>query len=153
MYIKIDIEPVACPRPKVTRYATFYPKRYTQWRERMLIKLSPLPMIEEELLEIDLKFIMKRPKSKHRRKDLDQRYPHTKKPDIDNLIKGVFDALQKASVIREDSLIWRVSAQKEVASKSESPSIIIHIKRGGTSDNPSSSHITKQSKQTSRGIY
>ena len=104
--------------------------------------LSPLPKIEDSLLEIDLKFVMKRPKSKFRKKDPDQRYPHIKKPDIDNLIKGVLDCIQIANIISDDSIVWRVSAQKEVASKGESPCIVIHIKREGLQTNPS--QVTKQ---------
>ena len=136
MYIKIDIEPVACPRPKVTRYATYYPAKYTQFKQDITKKLSILPPITHTMLEIDLKFVMKRPKARYRNKDADERYPHTKRPDIDNLIKSVLDGLQTASIISDDSIVWRVSAEKWIASKSESPSIIIHIKKGGTKQIP-----------------
>lgn len=136
MYIKIEIAPVACPRPIVTRYATYYPKRYRTWRESMSAVLSPLPTIEAEALEIDLKFIMQRPKAKYRKKDADRRYIHTKKPDIDNLIKGVLDALQKSNVIHDDAIVYKVSASKYVAKKTENAAVIIHIKRGELTDSP-----------------
>ena len=80
---------------------------------------------------MDLKFIMKRPKSNYRKKDIDERYPHVKKPDIDNLIKSVLDSLQKSSIISDDSIVWRVSAEKHIAAKNENPAIIIHIKKEG----------------------
>ena len=150
MYIKIDIEPVACPRPKVTRYATYYPPKYTAFKQDITKKLSILPPLNHDILEIDLKFIMKRPKSRYRKKDADERYPHIKRPDIDNLIKSVLDGLQSSAIISDDSIVWRVSAEKWIASKSESPCIIIYIKKGGTKQIPPQSlnKTTKQSKQT-----
>ncbi len=42
---------------------------------------------------------------------------HAKKPDIDNLVKAVMDAMTFAGVWRDDSLVWNVHATKIYAGK------------------------------------
>ncbi len=39
-------------------------------------------------------------------------YPHTQVPDLDNLVKGVADALQDARVIEDDRFICRILASR-----------------------------------------
>ena len=71
-------------------------------------------------LYINIKFYMKRPKSHFRTgkfanmiKDKWIRLPHTKKPDIDNLIKFVLDALQGHNgYFLDDSQVVRLYAEK-----------------------------------------
>ncbi len=45
-----------------------------------------------------------------KKKDEHNGQPHQKRPDLDNLIKGVWDAIYK-----EDSHIWQVDAEKRWA--------------------------------------
>ena len=71
-------------------------------------------------IEIDLKFFMKRPKNHYgtgrNAGKLKPNAPvlHSKKPDIDNLIKFVFDCLN-GQVWKDDALIYYVSALKMYA--------------------------------------
>ena len=52
--------------------------------------------------------------------------PKTTKPDMDNLFKLLGDALEKANVYTNDSLIWNKDNMKKVYGKV--PCIIVHLK-------------------------
>ena len=54
------------------------------------------------------------------------RVRHTKKPDADNLIKGVWDALD-GIVWRDDTQICVVIAEKWIAAGDEQPHVIIEL--------------------------
>lgn len=53
-------------------------------------------------------FIMPMPKSWNKKKKAQHHgQPHDKRPDLDNLVKGIYDAL-----LAEDSHMWRIYAEK-----------------------------------------
>lgn len=82
-------------RPIVIRYHTFCDEIRRQYK-------STLPT------RIELTFYIPMPKSWSKKRRLAQMAtPHQMKPDIDNLIKAVMDALSL-----EDSYIWEVHAAK-----------------------------------------
>ena len=127
----IDLAPVACPRPRVTRRGVFYPNKYIEWTktaERMLRDLR-LSMMTGAI-ELDITFVIKRPKSLMRRADPDERIAHTKRPDLDNYLKSFLDAAQKAGLFNDDSQIYRVDASKKYSAKSENPKINFELKEG-----------------------
>lgn len=55
-----------------------------------------------------IRFLISMPESwsKRKRRELENQ-PHQQKPDIDNLVKGVMDAL-----LDDDAGVWRISADK-----------------------------------------
>lgn len=55
-----------------------------------------------------------------RKKDKSQRIFKQTKPDIDNLVKAVLDALQDAEVLKDDSLVIGIMASKYFGAKLES---------------------------------
>jgi len=67
-------------------------------------------------LGINLNFLMPRPGGKCRKRPHpeDDRLPHDKKPDLDNLTKAVLDVLTQIGFWRDDSQIWRLTATKEM---------------------------------------
>lgn len=71
-------------------------------------------------LVADIVFVMPRPSNKIWKTRSMPRYPHTGKPDRDNLAKAVFDALE-GLVYRNDSLIFDGTITKWVASGDEQP--------------------------------
>ncbi len=88
---ELDMEPIPCPRPKVSRSGrVFYPGRYSNWKSRANMMLGPVlasagilrPWRGPLMLSVD--FYVARPKTTQ----LD--YPH---PDIDNYVKSIMDAL------------------------------------------------------------
>lgn len=77
-------------------------------------------------LRINCVFVLRREKSKMWKTREKPRYPHTVKPDIDNLMKPVLDALT-GTVIAEDSLIWNGQITKWRAAGDEQPHCEITI--------------------------
>ena len=104
--------PVACPRPRVTRFGTYYPKRYTEFKKAISKELEDV----EELRFIVLLFIIKRPKALLKGDQI----LHHKRPDLDNFIKSILDALPQ-----EDSKIHSIFAQKRYARYLEEPKIVL----------------------------
>ena len=116
----VSIEPIACPRPRVTRQgSTYYPMRYKIWIREMRERLQDMP-IPDGSLHVDLLFIVKRPKAM---KTPPERVLHSKRPDLDNMVKSVLDALP----IEDDARIVSLSARKYYAAAGEDPQIELHV--------------------------
>ena len=115
----VNIPPIACPRPRVTRQGrTYYPMNYKIWIKDMRERLSDMH-IPEGALHVDLVFVVKRPK----RLMKGERVIHSKRPDLDNMIKAVLDALP----IKDDAVVCSLSASKYYAASDEEPSIELHV--------------------------
>jgi Holliday junction resolvase RusA-like endonuclease len=114
MRIELPIEPTACPRPKVTKYGTYYPKKYKDFLRKAKFALAGI----QPCNELQICFVIKRPKAMKK----GGRIAHTKKPDLDNLIKSVLDALPF-----DDKIVHSIRAFKVYAAHDEYPSIIITI--------------------------
>ncbi len=82
-------------------------------------------IVDAEYLTIDMVFKMPIPQSlsKKKQRELDGQ-PHVKKPDLDNLVKAVLDALNDGVAFVDDSKVWCINACKEYA---EEPSVWIGI--------------------------
>lgn len=113
--MKIDITPVGKPRqtqsdrwkerPAVMRYRAFADELRLKYR-------GTLPE------EVELNFHMPMPKSWSAKKKLEMNgKKHQQRPDIDNLIKAVLDAL-----LENDQKVWYIKAHKVWSDK---PQIII----------------------------
>ena len=113
MYSKFfNVPPMACPRPRVTRYGTHYPPKYRDWLKSARTAFADVPAMQQ----ITLVFVLPRPK----RLGKGERVPHDKKPDLDNLIKSVCDALPY-----DDKTITHIFASKHYAADYEQPHIWI----------------------------
>ena len=110
--IKISIAPVPCPRPRIGRWGAYYPDKYKKYKKELAFLLADLVPFGE----LDILFVMKRPT---RLKGTDRQI-HTKKPDLDNLLKGFMDGLPF-----DDKLIHTVKASKVYSAKGEDPHILM----------------------------
>ena len=120
MIILSDFPPTAQKRPRVTRFVTYDPskKDKAEFLKTVLFQLPKAPLTTAIQLQIAFKFA--RPKSHFKKNGtLLPSAPelHTKKPDIDNLIKFVLDALNGYLYV-DDSQIISISASKSYASLS-----------------------------------
>ena len=104
--------PVSCPRPRVTKYGTFYPPKYKAWKKKATALLQDFGEVEE----LEVVFIFPRPK----RLKEGARELHQKKPDIDNCLKAVMDSLP-----HDDKLIHTIISRKRIAASYEEPHIQI----------------------------
>lgn len=132
--LTIDGVPVAKGRPRLGRYGTYTPKKTQEYEEYVkMCWVAKYGSIQpsEQPLEMNIVFYMPIPKSyskKQRAEMLNGRIKHTKKPDIDNLIKSVLDALNGLAYA-DDSQIIKVTAVKRYA---ETGSTELTIKEGET---------------------
>lgn len=78
-------------------------QRYWAFKEECQLKGVQVP--EEGA---DITFILPMPKSwTNKKKEQMNGTPHQQKPDIDNLLKALLDAIYK-----DDSKVWKISAKK-----------------------------------------
>ena len=120
--LTIDGVPVAKGRPRLGRYGTYTPKKTQEYEEYVkMCWVAKYGSIQpsEQSLEVNIVFYLPIPKSvnkKQRAEMLDGKIKHTKKPDIDNLIKSVLDALNGIAY-SDDSKIIKVAAEKQYSEK------------------------------------
>tara|TARA_R100000808_G_scaffold5801_1_gene17471 strand:- start:2016 stop:2561 length:546 start_codon:yes stop_codon:yes gene_type:complete len=112
--IQIDIEIPPAPRPRVMRTGiTYYPKTYRDFKTKgaFLLRQAWKGETLTGALRIEIVFLIKKPKSKIRKLTKNDRLPCYKtRGDIDNRIKSLFDILQDAGVIQNDSQIYSIQA-------------------------------------------
>ena len=96
MKITFNITPKATPRPRVAKFGVYYPKEYQAYR-KILEQLAPLLCKKhfKGVISMRIDFYMQIPASlsKIKREALIEQY-HIKKPDCDNLAKGIKDCLE-----------------------------------------------------------
>ena len=118
----INVKPHACPRPRVTRQGrTYYPMNYKVWTKEFKKAIENMA-VPSGCLHVDLVFIVKRPKALKRPKT---RVLHYKRPDLDNMVKSVLDALP----IADDARVVSLTAAKYYAAIDEEPHIELHLKQ------------------------
>lgn len=87
-----------------------------------------------EPIKLDVCFFMPRPKGHHKKdgtiKDahLDRR--HSQKPDADNLVKAVMDALSELQAWKDDSQVWNLRVVKVWADQERFPGASVRILTG-----------------------
>jgi len=112
-------QPVATPRPRVTRFGkVYYTKNYKEYLKLLREDLKHYE-IPDGALSVSIRFVLKRPQ-RLRKGD---RVIHDRRPDLDNLVKGVLDALP----IDDDARVVQLSAIKWYASSEEAPNILLEI--------------------------
>ena len=110
----IEGVPTAQGRPRFTKRGITYDpnKKYKNSIAAQIMCQKPV-LINEGPVKIRMVFNMPKPKSYS-----SKLFWHIKKPDIDNLIKAVLDALN-GILWRDDSQISQISAQKIYVKKNE----------------------------------
>lgn len=91
-----NIAPVPAARPRVTRWSTYFPKRYTQFKKDFSLILDSLDVeLAEGLLYAKLDFFMQIPKSwSNKKKKLKEGAFADNNVDVDNLVKACLDSCE-----------------------------------------------------------
>ena len=115
-------QPVSCPRPRVTSRGVFYPKKYREAKKRYTsaIRLHFLPNGIKPFIgpvSLHLEFIHKRPKAL---KGTGREWKITR-PDLDNLVKTIKDALSSGGAWIDDSQCCVLYASDFYGSPNEDP--------------------------------
>lgn len=122
-----EVTPVPASRPRVTRWGTYYGKRYQQFRVDMenALKFTQLEPLAGDLW-IELEFIIPRPKSTKRKIPVG---------DIDNYVKGPLDSMTKhGGFWKDDDQIVHLEASKRFRKENEKYGI--RIRYGRSEDSP-----------------
>lgn len=128
MVIISNFPPTPQERPRVTRFVTYDPSapKKKQFLKTILNQLPEQPISEPIVIRLNFNF--KRPKSHYTSKgELRKVAPlyHTSRPDIDNLVKFVLDALNK-HLYQDDALVVSLATKKMY---SEAEGIEINVKK------------------------
>jgi len=110
-------QPVAKGRPRLGKWGTYTPQKTVEYEN--LIRLSYLEKYKgesliEDQIKLNISFYFPVPKSvsqKKRQAMLEGKIMHDKRPDIDNCIKSITDALNGLAY-KDDNQIVEVHAMK-----------------------------------------
>jgi Holliday junction resolvase RusA-like endonuclease len=111
--IEINLIPFPAPRPRFSKYGTYNPEKYTEYKKAFaLLAKRQCKTYLNGAIKLEVTFIMQIPKSlsKKKQSELIGQY-HIKKPDTDNLVKTVKDSLNGV-LYKDDSQISKVVATK-----------------------------------------
>lgn len=108
--------PVAKARPRMTRKGHTYTPKKTEDAERMIRNAWVESNGENPVsypLKVEIKFVYEIPKSwpKWKRAQVGSGLPKVSRPDTDNLVKTVLDALNSVAY-EDDSFIYNMTATK-----------------------------------------
>lgn len=81
----------------------------------------------EDYVSVEMVFFMPRPGRLNDDSQPEVRLPHGCKPDVDNLAKAVLDALTRAGMWKDDSLVVDLRARKFYHAKDARPGVEIVI--------------------------
>jgi len=116
--IFVEGTPKPQPRPRMALNGHVYnPHSADEWKESIKIAFKINRFAINQITEpIRLKVIFFLPKPKAM-KVKQEFIPHAKKPDLDNLLKAVMDAMTEVGVWQDDSLVHATEASKWYACK------------------------------------
>ena len=122
----ISLKPFPAPRPRFSRFGTYNPKNYTEYK-KMFLLLAKASSKEhfKGAISLEVVFYMPIPASlsKKKQSELIGKH-HIKKPDADNLLKTVKDALE-GTFYKNDSQICDIQMKKIYSDK---PRTVLHFK-------------------------
>ena len=104
--------PKAQPRPRMTANGhVFNPSTADAWKDE--VKAAFLMRRREIITEpVYLKVCFYLPMPKGMKKSEDACIRHAHKPDLDNLLKAVMDALTSVSIWKDDALVFKIDSEK-----------------------------------------
>jgi Holliday junction resolvase RusA-like endonuclease len=115
--------PKAQPRPRMTASGHVYnPDSANAWKEivRTAFAAFHKPPITNPI-RLRVSFFLPRPRAMKKGTAV----PHVKKPDVDNLLKALMDAMTTAGVWKDDALVYVTEAGKWYAADKTGARIIV----------------------------
>ncbi len=135
---RIQAEPVAQGRPRLTtirgQARAFDPKKSKDWKafiKDVASSAMDKSGYDDPLqgpLVARIRFGFSLPKSQYRKRTPRVRSWHTKRPDIDNLTKAIFDACESV-VFLNDTQIVRLVADKIICAQGEAPFVAVEFSK------------------------
>jgi len=107
--VRYELNPIPASRPRVTRYATYYGKKYTRFRQDMASMVHPVSELLECPLRAFVTFRVQIPQSR-KKENLEGEFC-TNNADIDNYLKAIFDSMN-GKVFKDDRQVVSIAAKK-----------------------------------------
>jgi Holliday junction resolvase RusA-like endonuclease len=119
---EIPISPVPCPRPRVSRWGVYYPKKYVVWRKSMAAAVTEAKgrrhtISSSRRLVVELECYVKTPKNSKL---------EDPKPDVDNYAKAILDACNKI-LWDDDSQIVELKVTKQWSGSQHGGKTVIRV--------------------------
>lgn len=125
MKIIIPHSPIPAARPRVTQRVTYNPKQREQIKTTYVIKKQYTQSPLTTPLEVTFLFFMPMPKRMSlKKKEALLGAPHTKKPDLDNLIKFYLDSMNGV-VYNDDKQIYEINSCKVYSERPRTEIIVL----------------------------
>jgi len=108
---------------------TYTPKKTAQWEALAALALAD-QWCERPLdcpISIGILALFPRPQRMVWKTKPMEREPYCQTPDVDNVVKAVLDAVEKAGVLKDDKLIWSVDCIALYCSGDESPRVEVRV--------------------------
>ena len=119
--------PKAQPRPRITAKGHVYnPDSADAWKEEIM---AAFLMCREKTIRepVYLKVCFYLPMPKDMKRSANECIRHGRKPDLDNLLKAVMDAMTSAGVWQDDALVFKIDSEKYYTPLSNSEGVRIII--------------------------
>ena len=119
----VPLAPKGKSRPRHGKGFTYSDKDQVRWEQQFALydsQFKPQQLLEGSI-GMAVLFVMPRPKRLYRKKDSPNCLPHTGRPDLDNLVKSVMDAM--STWWHDDAQVSSILAKKCYAEKHQSPRI------------------------------
>jgi len=132
--VEIPGAPIGKGRPRGAsiggRVRLYTPKKTADWERSAAMVMTSVwrkaPL--DEPVEVQIAAFSHRPKRLLRRKDPDHVIYKTSKPDADNICKCALDALVMAGVLRDDSLVVKVTILDFYAERDRGPRLCLRMR-------------------------
>jgi len=124
----VDGIPKAQPRPRMTaRGHAYNPGSADAWKDAVMSAFLPCRCGRTitEPVSLRVKFFLPSPK---KGKQEWGHVPHAKKPDLDNLLKAVMDAMTEARIWKDDALVFETQASKWESGRRTGAQIIVETR-------------------------
>tara|TARA_R110002012_G_scaffold303227_1_gene504896 strand:+ start:990 stop:1394 length:405 start_codon:yes stop_codon:yes gene_type:complete len=114
----IGITPRPTPRPRLGKYGAYNKSDYTKYKNDMIFLIKCLRIPHGDYHTLKARFLFPYPKKTPKKKLIDFA-PLRKKCDLDNVVKGLMDALEKTNVINNDRQISTLFIEKKYTLKEQ----------------------------------
>ncbi len=113
---KISLTPKPTPRPRLGKYGAYNKSEYTKYKNDLIFLIKTLNIPKQDYIKLKACFLYSYPKKTSQKNRIDLA-PLRNKCDLDNLVKGLLDALEKAEVINNDRQISFLFLEKRFTVK------------------------------------
>jgi len=123
-HLFIHGKPAAQPRTRKGKYGNIYnPDTADAWKETIQATILAEGREDTILGPVDLRtdFFFYTPENSHKEG------PHIIKPDIDNLVKAVMDALKGINIYKDDCQVYIKNAKKYWTNEKENEGMMLRV--------------------------